>query len=85
MSTNPPSTTVFRKCHGCKKKLACDQRLMSLPGFTGNVFIVPRFDAPLICAVCRTDAGKLASARAAMMQFFGWTDAQIPVAPIKEL
>ena len=67
-----------RPCHGCKTPIVCDDSPLTMYHGPVKVIIVPKFNAPLICSVCRQDPKKFQAARKALFKFFGWEGEVVP-------
>lgn len=76
---------IDRKCFTCDTLIECDDRPQRLPTLCGWVMITPKFNAPLICKVCRADKKKFTKAQKAMRTYFNWAGGLIPHVPTKEL
>ena len=65
---------IDRPCHTCGAVIKCDLKPVVDPASPFGAPLVPKYNAPLICGVCRKDPKKFRVARKAMLDYFGWNE-----------
>lgn len=65
---------IDRYCLTCGAVIKCDLKPVSEPNSPLGLGLVPKYNAPLICGVCRPDKAKFKVARKAMLEYFGWNE-----------
>ena len=76
---------ILRKCWTCDTDIQCSTKAIEIPGLGMGVWIVPKYNAPMICKVCRADPKKFREARKAMYKYFGWGESTTMPIPTSEL
>ena len=71
-----PGKMIWRdvRCYTCDTFIRCDLKPIPDPASPFGAPLVPKYNAPLICGVCRKDPKKFRVARKAMLDYFGWNE-----------